>query len=234
MGVASEAESQSDVVYWFMLWAGNQKVVGSTPGMIDCPWLLISSGTGPVISRVIKSFWIKVSAKWLLSHSRKPLGCLILQQCVSAVTVFLAKRWAVCADASLKALLLSSFAHSLFPVCHRLPSCHLYFSVSLWASEESQFPFSRWLFAGQATAGPAPQTRGVAHASPELFYRSHSGIRVTCLQRCLCLLHLICAHLIVALVKTWANQIEQTTDAPILHFLADIIAFRMILNDTIW
>lgn len=125
---------------WITEWCGvlvYDLFVGSNPAMTDWPWLLISSGTGPVISRVIKSFWIKVSAKWLLSHSHKLLGRLILLlQCVSAVTVFLGKRWGVRADASLKPLLLSSFAHSLFPVCHWLPSCHLYFSVrsvGLWS-----------------------------------------------------------------------------------------------------
>ncbi len=128
LGVAFEAESdsflnpQSDVVYWFKIWVGtNQKVVGSDPWAF-CAWLLTlfwSNRTVPIISRVLKYFWIKVSAKWLLTHSHKLLGCLILlQQSILVVTLFLVRRWGVCADALLKVN-----SPSAFTLCNLSLSC---------------------------------------------------------------------------------------------------------------
>lgn len=95
------------------------------------------------------------------------------------------------ADASLKVwtpLLLSPFAHSLFPVCHRLPSCHLYFSVRSVGLWRVSFPFSRWLCPppGHTTAGPASRAcldmgSGTCLVSVgELFCMSHSGICAFC------------------------------------------------------
>jgi len=181
--------------------------------MTDWPWLLISSGTGPVIRD-------KSAAKWLLRHSHKLRGV-----------------WDFCRDVFLRwqcfwesVGVFVQMLHSK-PFCFRplhtlsflcatgcLPVISIYV-WGLWASEESQFPFSRWLFL--ATAGPAPQAcwdtgRGACLVS-ELFYRSRSGIRATCLQRCLCLLRLICALLKNLSKSNWTNS-------PNLHFLADIIA----------
>ncbi len=156
------------MVYWFKIWVGtNQEVVGSDPWAF-CAWLLTlfcSKRTVPIISRAIIFFWIKVSAKWPLTHSHKLLGCLILlQQCVLVVTLFLVRRLGVPADALLKvwtALLLSPVAHPLSFLC--ATNCLPVFTIlvsCLWAFDESLFPFSRWLCPspGHATAGPAPQT----------------------------------------------------------------------------
>lgn len=183
LGVACEAESdsflnpQSDVVYWFKIWVGtSQKVVGSDPWAF-CAWLLTlfcSKRTVPIISRVINYFWIKVSAKWLLTHSHKLLGCLILlQQCVLVVMLFLVRRWGVRADSLLKvwtAILLSPFATSLFPVCHQLPSCLHYFSVMSVGLSWVSVSFLEMTVHRQATRQRVPLLRhaglswGVAHA----------------------------------------------------------------------
>ncbi len=203
LGVAFEAESdsflnpQSDVVYWFKIWVGtNQKVVGSDPWAF-CAWLLTlfwSNRTVPIISRVLKYFWIKVSAKWLLTHSHKLLGCLILlQQCILVVTLFLVRRWGVRADALLKAwtaLLLSPFATSLFPVCHQLTSCLHYFSVmsvGLWWVSVSFLEMT--VSIGRPRDNGFRSSEMLSHGewhmpcvctAAELFCRSHSGICAFC------------------------------------------------------
>lgn len=172
---------------WLKVWAGNQKGVGSNPARARLTMTLNLIGDRPCND----SFWIKASAKWLLTHAHKLLGCLIsLQKCVFVVTVFLGKRWGVRADSSLKvwtALLLSSL-HILFPVCHRLPSCHLYFSVrsvGLWRVSVSFLEVT--VSPGRATVGPAPQAcwdmescTCLVSAANQLFCRSHSGICAFC------------------------------------------------------
>lgn len=124
------------------------------------------------------------------------------------------------ADASLKvwsALLLSPFAHSLFPVCHRLPSCHLYFSVrsvGLWQASVS--------FLEMTVSTARPHNSGSCSSG----MLGHGEWHMPCvcskvilqvslwdlciMPTCLCLWFrpLICAQVWFKIVKNWAKWIK--------------------------